>query len=501
MKSSNILWIGLLSLNMVFAQDKNAKPDPKIIQQVEQLKREIIAIEALKREKADQLESKEAARWDARYKQNLESKLWEDKARSLEGKYSTLAGDISRKQEEVSKEESKTSEVKAEAEAMASSQSGFDTQLKLAIEKSSTELSQDLPVNIAERTVTLGKASQSLTGPDAQTEKAIGLYLGDRLWRLELSLTQSVESRKALFEGNIEADAYRLRAGTVFLADIAKSGTQIQVLLKTGALQGQTYAWRSDLTPLYAEQVKTAVLKASAAQNGILALSLPVDVLQSKGNGFTQKVEKSWIAKFKEWFHEGGLVMWPLTVILLITWLMIIQKALLLWRRKSQFKRLSDEVLVLIRNDKIDQAIAFCKGIGSKTALTLADILDQRTHLNRASAEKAVQTALMKEIPQLEKRMTMIQALGSVAPMLGLLGTVSGMITLFATLNEVGTNDAKLLAGGISEALVATEMGLLVAIPVMIIHGMLSERLEGVIQRIQTLFMESLNQIWPENNA
>jgi biopolymer transport protein ExbB len=76
--------------------------------------------------------------------------------------------------------------------------------------------------------------------------------------------------------------------------------------------------------------------------------------------------------------------------------------------------------------------------------------------------------------------MGMLAALGSIAPLLGLLGTVTGMISLFQVITQAGTNDARLLAGGISEALVTTETGLVIAIPIMLMHGKLSESLDYI---------------------
>ena len=78
--------------------------------------------------------------------------------------------------------------------------------------------------------------------------------------------------------------------------------------------------------------------------------------------------------------------------------------------------------------------------------------------------------------PQLSRNLAVIAVLGSVAPLLGLLGTVSGMIATFNVISAIGTGNARPLAGGISEALVATEAGLLVAIPGLLLSAQLSRR-------------------------
>ena len=73
---------------------------------------------------------------------------------------------------------------------------------------------------------------------------------------------------------------------------------------------------------------------------------------------------------------------------------------------------------------------------------------------------------------------------------------MTGIITLFNVITEVGTNDARVLAGGISEALVTTETGLIIAIPVMILHGLLSEKIEKVTSEMYVRSTSLLNQLF-----
>ena len=74
--------------------------------------------------------------------------------------------------------------------------------------------------------------------------------------------------------------------------------------------------------------------------------------------------------------------------------------------------------------------------------------------------------------------------------------TVTGIITLFTVITEVGTNDARVLAGGISEALVTTEMGLVIAIPVMILHGLLSEKIEKITSELYVQSTSLMNKVF-----
>lgn len=94
--------------------------------------------------------------------------------------------------------------------------------------------------------------------------------------------------------------------------------------------------------------------------------------------------------------------------------------------------------------------------------------------------------AIFKEIIQLEKGISTIKLLASVAPLLGLLGTVIGMIATFESITLFGTNDPKLMASGISLALVTTMQGLIVAVPLLFIHSFLSSKSTNLIDTIES---------------
>ena len=90
--------------------------------------------------------------------------------------------------------------------------------------------------------------------------------------------------------------------------------------------------------------------------------------------------------------------------------------------------------------------------------------------------------AILREIPKIERGLITLAVLAAIAPMLGLLGTVSGMIETFQSITLFGTGDPKLMSGGISQALVTTELGLAVAIPILLIHSALSSKSNRLVQ-------------------
>ncbi|EWH11510.1 putative Tol protein [Catenovulum agarivorans DS-2] len=99
--------------------------------------------------------------------------------------------------------------------------------------------------------------------------------------------------------------------------------------------------------------------------------------------------------------------------------------------------------------------------------------------------ELKLSEAILREVPKLARNLTFIKIISVVAPLLGLLGTVTGMINTFQAITLFGTGDPKLMAGGISQALVTTVLGLVVAIPTLLLYTVLNSRSRGLISILQ----------------
>lgn len=93
--------------------------------------------------------------------------------------------------------------------------------------------------------------------------------------------------------------------------------------------------------------------------------------------------------------------------------------------------------------------------------------------------------AILKELPALERGLSTIKVLAAISPMLGLLGTVTGMIETFQAITLFGTGDPKMMAGGISQALITTVLGLVAAIPLILLHSIASGRSKAVIEVLE----------------
>ena len=101
---------------------------------------------------------------------------------------------------------------------------------------------------------------------------------------------------------------------------------------------------------------------------------------------------------------------------------------------------------------------------------------------NLEDLESQLEDILAKATPPLEKNLSVIKLLAAVAPLLGLLGTVIGMIETFQAITLFGTGDPKLMAGGISQALVTTMLGLIAAVPLLFVHNILDSRSRSISQ-------------------
>jgi biopolymer transport protein ExbB len=118
----------------------------------------------------------------------------------------------------------------------------------------------------------------------------------------------------------------------------------------------------------------------------------------------------------------------------------------------------------------------------------LGRVLQVAAHNGTADVETLelkLAEAVLKETPRLTRAVLMLKIIGVVAPLLGLLGTVTGMIVTFQAITLFGTGDPKLMAGGISQALVTTVLGLMVAIPMVLLHTLVAGRSKKILHVLQ----------------
>jgi biopolymer transport protein ExbB len=112
-------------------------------------------------------------------------------------------------------------------------------------------------------------------------------------------------------------------------------------------------------------------------------------------------------------------------------------------------------------------------------------VADEVRSADTETLELKLSEAIFKETPALNRALLFLKIISVVAPLMGLLGTVTGMINTFQAITLYGTGDPKLMAGGISQALVTTVLGLTVAIPMVLLHTLVSGRSRRIVQVLQ----------------
>ena len=188
-------------------------------------------------------------------------------------------------------------------------------------------------------------------------------------------------------------------------------------------------------------------------------------------------VTSGWL-QFIEFMDTGGPVMWPLLTISVVMWILIVERVLFigrLYRRPIPFSRALRYINENTPPGQVSER--------SAVALLVRRFLEKRSS-NKAFDRHILDETVASLTNSLSGRLAVIGIMVAIAPLLGLLGTVTGMITTFDVLAIFGTGNSKAMAGGISEALITTQTGLLVAIPGLYMKAFLEKRARNLNKRI-----------------
>ena len=184
------------------------------------------------------------------------------------------------------------------------------------------------------------------------------------------------------------------------------------------------------------------------------------------------------IRHLENYLAMGGPVMVPLVIVSLVMWVLITDRVFFFKRMQCGNMTPQNAWEHICRQGLPDPEYH-----GGALAVLAADFLDHR------GSDPAMDSRILDEsIRKLNRRLTdylpVIGVLAAIAPLLGLLGTVTGMMATFDVLAVFGTGNARAMANGISQALITTQTGLLVAIPGLYMKGFLDRRARNLRQRI-----------------
>ncbi len=185
-----------------------------------------------------------------------------------------------------------------------------------------------------------------------------------------------------------------------------------------------------------------------------------------------------------EFFHKGGKFMWGLLFLSVVGLASIIERAITLQKAKADVRKLMERVVGALKQGRLDQALDVCASTRGPVPQILHAGLRQAKK-GTVAIEKAIETAGIIEMSFLERGLVILATIANVAPLLGFLGTVSGMISAFEAIAEAEQVSAKLVASGISEALITTMSGLAIAIPVQIAHNLYVQRIDRFVVEME----------------
>lgn len=204
-----------------------------------------------------------------------------------------------------------------------------------------------------------------------------------------------------------------------------------------------------------------------------------------------------------EYIHQGGPLLVLGLTLLFLALTFAVERFFVLWRaggrrNVSQFVRNLKES---VHAQEIDKAIEACKGQGGSLANVVGAGLQKFLHLRPSTNDRrdlldetrrAIQEASSLESPLLERNLTALSTIASIATLIGLLGTTVGMIRAFQAMSRAGAPDATQLALGISEALVNTALGLVTAIIATVLYNYFTTRVDEFTTRMEETTYEVL---------
>jgi biopolymer transport protein ExbB len=167
----------------------------------------------------------------------------------------------------------------------------------------------------------------------------------------------------------------------------------------------------------------------------------------------------------EERWHQGGYVGYAITAVGVFAFLLAIYRLL---------------VLTMV-SGKVSAQLKASKANENNPLGRVLKLHEDNPNMDPETLELKMAEGVLKETPKLEAGLTLLKIIAAVAPLMGLLGTVTGMIVTFQAITIFGAGDPKAMAGGISGALVTTVLGLLVAIPTVLLHTVVNGRSQRII--------------------
>jgi len=328
----------------------------------------------------------------------------------------------------------------------------------------------------------------TFTQADFTLEDAWSADLGDR--------APGAEDVKGLFDAALEFlgkghEVWR-EPGEFFLAD----GTRVDgdiIHVGNVAAYGLSQRGSGALAPAGDGELKIwnteTAEQAQALASGRMPDPLPIFLFES----LNAEVEKKTAKGLFETVSSGGVIGWIIFFLGLIGLVMVVLRVVFLQRAGASTDKILDAVSGHVKRGDRNAALEVLKRKKGSTARVVSATI-RNLDRDREHVEDIVSESILHENAHLNRFGALIIVIAAVSPLLGLLGTVTGMIATFDVITEFGTGDPKLLSGGISIALVTTELGLIVAIPMLLFGNLLSGWAERIKDEMEQAALRVINQ-------
>ena len=204
-----------------------------------------------------------------------------------------------------------------------------------------------------------------------------------------------------------------------------------------------------------------------------------------------------------KYLFDGGIFMWVILLASISGLAVIIEK---MYTFLSKEKKLSEneknQLYKALRTGNREEILKLCKDKTDSVSKSVTTIVsnmdinfDELDNSHRQVIEGIISESILEQTTELEKGMSLLGTVVNAAPQLGLLGTVTGMIAAFSALTRNGTSTAKIVAGGISEALYTTAFGLIVAIPALVFYNYFNRRIDVIVAEMERAALQFLSRV------
>lgn len=315
----------------------------------------------------------------------------------------------------------------------------------------------------------------------------------DRLQQRSVILATSLKRANQALGGEVFEGRALDRQGRVQPGKIALIGPVALFADNAGQTAGllQQELNKSDPTVIATTpEIEAATRALVTTGEGSMALD------STLGNAFKlSAMEETFIEKIK----HGGWVMLPLIILGFSTIVVSLYKWFQLSRVRLATEKDLQTVLQHLEAGEQSQALAHARSIKGPSGELLAAAVEHSDEKKEYIEEVMYEKMLSWRI-RLERGLPFLALTATTGPLLGLLGTVMGMIALFKLISSFGSGDPKILASGISEALIATASGMIVAIPALLLHAFLTRKAKGIIGSLEQTSVGFINGL-PEKNT